>query len=324
MNPGPQPQRPGTLIVRLRNWVGEVVLGLPTLVQLADAGYQPHLIGKPWAADLLAGYGWPVLTRPAGTRAAVAQLAALKQRLTAADPSFPRRINTLLLTTSFSSALEAWLAGLRACGTTDEGRGPLLTQAVRLQAGLHAAEGYWRVGAALTGAGVPPVVTPLRLSPEHQAIARALLDGQRPGAGYAVLCPFSGAGDTAGRRRWPGFAALVSWLRSHGIHAVICNAGASEAAHARRDYPDAVIPGPMPLGAYAALMRSAWCTIANDTGPGHLAASAGARLISIYGPESFRTTWMPPVGPAVTLLQNATRWPTFDEVIARLPPLDDH
>ena len=52
------PRRP--LIVRLRNWVGDVTLGVPTLQRLADAGYDLRLVGKGWAADLLAGHGWPV------------------------------------------------------------------------------------------------------------------------------------------------------------------------------------------------------------------------------------------------------------------------
>ena len=50
------------LIVRLRNWVGDVTLGLPTLQRLALAGYQRQLVGPVWARDLLAGHGWPVQT----------------------------------------------------------------------------------------------------------------------------------------------------------------------------------------------------------------------------------------------------------------------
>ena len=47
------PPRP--LIVRLRNWVGDVTLGVPTLQRLADHGYALQLVGKGWARDLLAG-----------------------------------------------------------------------------------------------------------------------------------------------------------------------------------------------------------------------------------------------------------------------------
>ena len=60
------PSRP--LIVRLRNWVGDVVLGIPLLQRLEDAGYQLQLLGKGWARDLLAGHGWAVETLPATVR----------------------------------------------------------------------------------------------------------------------------------------------------------------------------------------------------------------------------------------------------------------
>mgnify|MGYP000529422614 CR=1 FL=1 len=58
------------LIVRLRNWVGDVVLSLPTLQRLAAAGHDLRLVGKGWARDLLAGQGWPVhvLPKPLGER----------------------------------------------------------------------------------------------------------------------------------------------------------------------------------------------------------------------------------------------------------------
>ena len=56
------PPRP--LIVRLRNWVGDVTLGLPLLQRLAQEGFELTLLGKGWACDLLAGQGWPVHVLP--------------------------------------------------------------------------------------------------------------------------------------------------------------------------------------------------------------------------------------------------------------------
>jgi heptosyltransferase II len=72
------PPRP--IIVRLRNWVGDVILGVPALQLLAAHGYQPHLVGKGWARALLAGLGWPVLSRPVSLRERVAQLRALRSQ----------------------------------------------------------------------------------------------------------------------------------------------------------------------------------------------------------------------------------------------------
>src|ERR1700676_2187401 len=71
MSPVERAQVPGTtartaLVVRLCNWVGEVVLSLPALQRLAAAGYDLHLVGKRWAPALLEGSGWPVDARAPG------------------------------------------------------------------------------------------------------------------------------------------------------------------------------------------------------------------------------------------------------------------
>eukprot|EP01136_Pigoraptor_vietnamica_P031933 Opistho-1_new@93151 len=67
----PSPQRP-VLVVRLSNWIGDVVLMLPSLLRLSEA-YTLHLVGKGWMPGLLAGYGWPchVYPKKLGQRAHV-------------------------------------------------------------------------------------------------------------------------------------------------------------------------------------------------------------------------------------------------------------
>ena len=67
------------LIVRLRNWVGDVVLGVPALQLLQTHGHELQLVGKSWAAPLLAGQGWAVHTRPEGLRASARQLRRLRR-----------------------------------------------------------------------------------------------------------------------------------------------------------------------------------------------------------------------------------------------------
>ena len=104
------------VIVRLPNWVGDVVMALPALSHLSQSGFTPLLVGKAWAKPLLAGYGWEMQPRAASLRARVAQLNELHRRAAQRDAGFGRRLNTLLLTNSFSSAFETWLARLRARG----------------------------------------------------------------------------------------------------------------------------------------------------------------------------------------------------------------
>ena len=72
----PNPRRP--LIVRLRNWVGDVTLGVPLLQRLADEGFDLQLVGKGWARELLAGHGWPVHVLPKTWQERVALLRRLR------------------------------------------------------------------------------------------------------------------------------------------------------------------------------------------------------------------------------------------------------
>ena len=78
--PAPRP-----LIVRLRNWVGDTTLSVPTLQRLQDAGYALQLVGKGWARDLLAGHGWPVHTQPKTLRDRVALLRPLRYTIEASS-----------------------------------------------------------------------------------------------------------------------------------------------------------------------------------------------------------------------------------------------
>jgi heptosyltransferase II len=317
---GFSPPRSGkhALIVRLPNWVGEAVLTLPTLALLQRAGYELHLVGKPWAGELFAGYDWRVHSRPSGTGAAVAQLRGIVKQLSAADSSFGRRINSLLFTNSFASALEARLAGLRAVGYASEARGFLLAQAVERVSLPHAAEDYWRIGAVLLSGGAPEhySFSELISAPSQIGEERSLLRARQISGRYAVLCPYSGTDDAEGKKRWPGFTELARRLGENGIAIVLCP-GPGEEAAAQRDYPGAAILTSISLGVYGALMRDAWCTVANDTGPGHLAAATGAKVVSVFGPES--TERWAPVGPQAALVRYASRWPTVEEVVARLP-----
>ena len=64
--------------------------------------------------------------RPKPLKERVAQLRRLRAEAAAHDPGFERRENALVLPTSFSSALEMRLAGLKAVGYRQEARGMLL------------------------------------------------------------------------------------------------------------------------------------------------------------------------------------------------------
>lgn len=309
------------LIVRLRNWVGDVTLALPMLQRVATAGYAPVLVGKGWARDLLAGTGWPVHGLPKTTRERVALLRRLRDEARAADPAFrAATIHALCLPDSFSSALEFRLAGLRALGHAWEGRGLLLGRAVPRPRAVHELEVYWRLGQALLGTAEPPPAT-VQLQPTaaQQREAAALRAAHGLPARLVVICPFAGGTWLGTPKQWPGFADFVARrLPSLGLPVVVCPGPGEEERVAREQYAGATLLPGVNLGVYAALLQQAAAMLSNDTGPAHIAAAVDVPLVSVMGPSD-PTLWRPR-GPAsrVTVLGGQGRWPEADEVLEAL------
>ena len=302
----------GPMIVRLCNWVGEVVLSLPALRRLAGAGYQLQLVGPGWSTALLAGSGWPVVARARGLWAASRQLRALDATLRdARAPPTP----ALLFTKSLSSALEARLAGLAPAGYARDGRSLLLASAYRLPRFAHAGHAYWHLVSRLLESDAPyPTELGLVPSEAQRRQAAALLTAHAVVAQrYVLLCPFSGADDRERRKVWPGFSKLADRLVARGLPVLVCP-GPGEESLAAQTLPQALQLAGVDLGVYAALLERAAAVVANDTGPGHLAAAVGARLISVYGPQSV-AAWAP-VGARVRLFHDAGGWPDVDQVAA--------
>lgn len=302
-------QTPRPLIVRLRNWVGDVTLGLPTLQRLADAGYSLQLLGKAWAQDLLAGHGWPVHKLASSLHGRVAQLRDLRAQAQVLDSGFDQRLNAVCFPYSFSSALEFRLAGLRALGHAYEGRSPLLKRAVQRPQGVHELQVYWHLGSALLGTEAPlPAALNLRTAAKHRRQAEQLRAEHGIEPGYIVVCPFAG-GTWAGQdKTWPAFPEWVAQaLPVLGRNLVIVP-GPGEEAVAREHYPGAHLLTGVGLGTYAALLADAALMVSNDTGPGHMAAAVGTPLLSVLGPSDplLWRAW----GSNVRLLKGAAgSWP---------------
>lgn len=303
------------LIVRLRNWVGDVTLGLPTLQRLADAGYALQLLGKGWARDLLAGHDWPVHTLAGSARARVAQLRELRAQARAVDPGFGQRINAVCFPYSFSSALEFRLAGLRALGHAYEGRGLLLARAAPRPQGVHELQVYWHLGSQLLGAEAPlPVTLALRPAPEHRAQAAALRAAHGIEPGCIVVCPFAGGTWSGQDKTWPEFPDFVAHALPALGRQIVIVPGPGEEHLARERFPRATMLAGVGLGAYAALLAEAALMVSNDTGPGHMAAAVGTPLLSVLGPSDplLWRAW----GPGVQVLKGDGTWPALADVAA--------
>lgn len=303
--------RPTPLLVRLPNWVGDVCMAVPSLCALERSGFEIVAAGRGWAADLLAGHGWRVVRLPAGTRAAARALR---------DAEAPRR--AVLLTNSIGSALALRLAGISALGHRNEGRTVLLGRGVAREPGRHEVEVFWRLAAHaaawLGGAPLPaspPASIGLRLADAHRVAARDALAraGLREGTRYAVVAPLATGTIDGASKAWTGFDALERALRAHGL-ATVCCPGPGEEAAARAATPGATPLAGLGLGAYAAVCAGAVVTVANDSGPMHLAASVDAPVIGVFGPGDPRRTR--PWGARARWLGGDGAWPDVKAVDA--------
>ena len=307
--------RPRPLIVRLRNWVGDVTLCLPLLQRLAHAGFELTLLGKGWACELLAGQGWPVQVLPKTAIDRVHLLRRLRAAARQQDPGFEGRLNALCLPDSFSSALEFRLAGLRALGHAWEGRSPLLGRAVPRPRGVHELQVYWQLGDALLGQAAPlPDRIALLPTAAQMAHAAALRSAHGIEAACVLICPFAGGTWNQQDKTWPAFAEFGSAaLPAMGRSVVICPGPGAEERVARAEFASALLLPGVDLGEYAAMLKDAALMVSNDTGPGHMAAAVGTPLISVMGPSD-PSLWHP-WGPNVRVLGGHGRWPDLHSVV---------
>lgn len=304
------------LIVRLRNWVGDVVLGVPALRLLEAHGYELELVGKGWARALLAGQGWRTHARAGSLGARVRQLRGLRDEALARDPAFGARENALVLPTSFSSALEMRLAGLRAVGYAHEARGLLLARSEPRPAACHSLEEYWRLACRFLRIEAPtPGSIGLATTPEAQRRADALLAERGVGAGFLVICPFAGGMVEKQQKTWPRFPDFTRALLAQGHQVVVCPGPGEESIVDQHHAGTTMLAG-VDLGVYGGLLRRARLIVSNDTGPAHLAAAVGTRVISVLGP-TLPEQWAP-WGPTVEVARRWPGWPSVDEVLERV------
>lgn len=297
--------------------VGDVVLGLPALQLLQAHGYDLHLYGKGWAKALLGGHGWHITTRASKLGDRIAQLHQIKQQCLQQDPGFDRRINTLVMPNSFSSAFEMRMAGLKPAGFARDGRSLLLAKAWRPDPPAHSLDGFWELACKLTNTrSTPPDRIELQITERAQDQADALLATHGIQPGFTCIVPYA-AGDVDGKdKRWPEFSTFTRQLAARQDRQIVTCPGPGEEAVAR-DHPDALcLPG-VALDVYLGLLKRAALVISNDTGPAHMAAAVGATVLSVLGPTK-PEQWRP-WGPQNRIAQGPNgQWPSVSAVMQKV------
>ncbi len=291
------------LLVRLPNWLGDLLMSRPLLHALrnahpgcAIAGVGPAALLELIAADRVIDHAIPW---PAG---GPERRAALREIRSFAPEA------ALVLPPSFSSALLAWRSGARErIGFGGEARSALLTRALERppRGETHLSREYLALGEPL---GARPAPVPA-LEPPPLAAARAEQSLERAGVRGGKLALLGPGARYGPAKRWDPerFAAVARALIGRDFRVLVC--GAMD----ERDECEAVaraagegatsLAGTTDLATQAALCGRAALALCNDSGLAHLAAAIGTPTVTIFGSTS--SAWTAPLGPRVRVIQRA-------------------
>ncbi len=278
-------------LVRATNWVGDVVMSRPALraLKAADPSGRLAVLARPWVAELyrLADEVDDVLVDDAsGRHAGSAGRARLADEVR--EAGFDRAV---ILPTSFSTALVLARAAVpERIGYRGDGRGPLLTRAIRprLAPGEHQVWKHLRLAAA-AGAEIPA-------APDVSwEAAKAVREAGRARLAEAGLAgPFVAAHVASfahAAKRWDlaRFGEVFDGLAGRGLPVVLLGSAGeravnAEAASLAKKARVVDLSGKTTLPEALGVLASARLFVGNDSGLAHLASAAGTPSVVVFGP----------------------------------------
>lgn len=306
-----QPMQPKIpLIVRLPNWVGDVIMTLPSLQALHSAGFDLQLFGKKWIFDLLQAFPAKLFQIP---NSLLATRTALSNN---------HAKNALLFTNSFSSAFVMRLAGKQSIGYKNNIRSCLLKKKITKPGNLHEVEYFWKIAQLTTSTWLPQapwpqsipnkIILPVNATSEVKIAAK--LKQEAIVNPFIVLCPAAtGTAKNGIPKIWPYWSSLSETLNQQGIIHVVCP-GPFEEELCRQLTPKAKIITDLNLSELAAMFSHAAVVLANDSGPMHLAAAVGTNVLGIFGATDPNRTF--PWGG--NYIGELGKWPSIDDVLERV------
>lgn len=287
------------ILCRLPNWVGDVIMTLPSLALLQQQEIEINVFGKPWIHQLLAGYSFTCHSWPSDKIAAVKSLRQQSSQ------------HLLLFTNSFSSALLGRLAGKTVIGYQHDARGFLLNQSFERPREPYEAKLFYHLTCRFLGLDPAPLMSNpcLRLSEACLQTTRHLIEEYQLPPQFVLLCPFAhGLSRQGDLKTWPYWQAFYEHMQDMNL--VICP-GPNELEQAYQYFPNAKIIPSLSLDQYAALASQAQLVIANDSGPMHLAAAVSAPTIGLFGATDPKRA-----APAnIQVLGRLGQWPSLIEVL---------
>jgi heptosyltransferase-2 len=310
MRPLPEPPFHAALLAP--TWLGDSVMSTALLAPLAAlSGHPVQVWARPAFRTLFAGLASVSRVLPFDPKGRHRGWRGLRRwRRDVAAAGIPEAV--WILPESFSAALAARISGtpLRL-GWAGQGRNWLLSHAPAFPGRRH--QRHWIVEQAQL---LPP---PARAAEDQPALQPELpLRANQRDAALALLaeldleparCCALVPGATYGpAKRWPGFSELAARLPAEltplliggpGDRSVLDALGQSLRERGRVHHD---LGGRLELMELAALLREVRFTVSNDTGPMHLAAAAGGRVLGLFASTS--PAWTAPVGPAARVLSS--------------------
>ena len=275
------------LLIRLPNWVGDIVMALPAIAALRAHWPQARLVGMARDAHLELVSRLPVFDHvlPAPPPAGRGRVRGWQRAV--ADLRSEALQAAVLLAPSFESALTARAAGIPVrVGHATDGRAPLLTHAVAADADRHRSDGFLDIAAVL-GAPPPPAPAAFRLQPPERAYADACMrQFGSPDPRPVLVNP--AAAKTP--RAWSSerFRRLAEAVANGpaGAPVLVHHHAPFEPPAGWPAHPAVQLLAGATLVELAAVMARCRLYVGNDSGPLHIAAALGLPTVGIYGPST--------------------------------------
>lgn len=277
--------KPGRVVVRAPNWLGDVVFSLAAIRDLRRnfPAARIEVLVRPALAAL---YG--AVREVDGVRVS----GGLREDVRTLQGAFDAAV---LLPNSFGTALAPFLAGVPArWGYATDGRGPLLTRRARVPVGVRGRSEVYYYRAMLAGVGLEVSASPdvsLRCPDDWAARGAALLEGPGDWIGINPGAAFGTA------KRWipERFAAVADRVaRDTGAGVAVVGAASErplgEAIAGIMRSPTRVLCGETTLADLTGVLSRMRLLLTNDSGPMHVAAALGVPVVAVFGPTDWRET----------------------------------
>jgi heptosyltransferase II len=302
--------RPGRVLVKEPNWLGDLVISLPALraVRRSFPDAELSVLVKQELAGFFDGFRWldrvvPYRIRPGldGLADRWRVISTIRARGYGLAVLFPQ---------SFQSALWVTMAGVpRRAGFAAQSRGVLLTHAARPAHDLerrHEQNDYLEMLRATLGIEVSAGEVPIEVAePRRASMLEWLANRRRRAAAPLVaLAPAAAYGPA---KEWPAdrYARLIDRLEgAAGAECVLVGA-ANERARcaeiaAASSVGAVIAAGETDVGDLVALLSLCRGFIGNDSGAMHVAGALGLPTVGIFG--STRPDRTGPLGPRTRVL----------------------